>query len=25
LATFGNITTTATNMRIFEFMGRLTF
>jgi hypothetical protein len=25
LATFGNITTIATNMRIFEFMGRLTF
>jgi hypothetical protein len=25
LATFGNITTTATNMRIFEFMGRLSF
>lgn len=25
LATFGNITTTATTMRIFEFMGRLTF
>jgi len=24
-ATFGNITTTATNMRVFEFMGRLTF
>jgi hypothetical protein len=24
-ATFGNITTTATNMRMFEFMGRLTF
>jgi hypothetical protein len=25
LGTFGNITTLATNMRIFEFMGRLTF
>ena len=25
LATFGNITTTATNMRVFEFMGRLSF
>jgi hypothetical protein len=24
-ATFGNITTLATNMRVFEFMGRLTF
>jgi hypothetical protein len=24
-ATFGNITTTSTNMRVFEFMGRLTF
>jgi len=24
-ATFGNITTTATNMRIFEFMGRIVF
>ena len=25
IATFGNITSTATNMRIFEFWGRLTF
>jgi Carboxypeptidase regulatory-like domain/TonB dependent receptor len=24
-ATFGNITTTATNMRVFEFMGRIVF
>jgi len=24
-STFGNITTTSTNMRVFEFMGRLTF